>query len=150
MTFQVSNQLLIRKFNLNLSISASNTMSTSHRNIIKFDSKFMIPKNQLIWIWSMLVTDVGKKCVDEKFEMFVFCSHLSHQLPMYDQHPLSDVTNFALVDETVLRLTLMQANSSIEFFINLQIMNCMIFEPIFESFNFEDELPKTNKISDSF
>ena len=69
---------------------------------------------------------------------------------MYDQHPLSDVTNFALVDETVLRLTLMQANSSIEFFINLQIMNCMIFEPIFESFNFEDELPKTNKISDSF
>ena len=48
------------------------------------------------------------------------------------------------------RLTLMQANSSIEFFINLQIMNCMIFEPIFESFNFEDELPKTNKISDSF
>ena len=44
-----------------------------------------------------------------------------------------------------LRLTLMQANGSVEFFINLQIMNSMIFEPIFESFNFKNKLPELNK-----
>ena len=43
------------------------------------------------------------------------------------------------------RLTLMQANCSVEFFINLQIMNSMIFEPIFESFNFKNKLPELNK-----
>ena len=43
------------------------------------------------------------------------------------------------------RLTLMQTNSSVEFFINLQIMNSMIVEPIFESFNFKNKFPELNK-----